>query len=98
MARFRARLQSYSSGSEGVYDFDEQANLMSRPADEVVEAFIAFANREIFDTEPVRYELNGVMRHDGKDVVVGMGKLAREGDPPGGGDAFTIIINPAGMG
>ncbi|MGE3301965.1 MAG: hypothetical protein AB7M12_02500 [Hyphomonadaceae bacterium] len=96
MVLYRARISSYDNGAEGVYEFEERPDLLERPADEVVEAFIEYANRTIFAHERVTYELNGVMKHTPKGVVVGMGALHLPGHKDG--LPFTIIINPAKAG
>jgi hypothetical protein len=96
MAVFRARMQGYDTGMEGVYDFEERADLLKRPADDVVKAFVDYAGRSIFEGDEVSYELNGVMKHEMKNVVVGMGTLYRNGHPEG--MPFTVIINPREMG
>jgi hypothetical protein len=96
MARFRARIQGSDTGMEGVYDFEERADLMTRPADDVVKAFIDYAERSIFEDDHIDYELNGVMKHKMKDVVVGMGALYRKGHEEG--LPFTVIINPREIG
>jgi hypothetical protein len=44
----------------------------------------------------VRYELNGVIRHNRRDVVVGMGVMHMEGQSDG--FPFTITISPASRG
>jgi hypothetical protein len=96
MTVYRARMQGYEDGSEGVYDFEERPDLMKRPADDVVKAFIDYAERSIFQGEDIHYELNGVMKHPPQDVVVGMGTLYRDGHPEG--LPFTLIINPKKLG
>jgi hypothetical protein len=72
------------------------ADLMKGPADEVVEAFFGYANRAIFEHEHVSYDLNGVMKHKGRNVVIGMGILHLQGHDDG--LPFTITINPASAG
>jgi hypothetical protein len=89
-------MQGYEDGHEGVYDFEERADLMKRPADDVVKAFIDYAGRSIFDGDDITYELNGVMKHTPEEVVVGMGTLFRTGHAQG--MPFTVIINPAKLG
>jgi hypothetical protein len=96
MALYRARFTGSDTGNESVYDFDERDDLMMRPADAVVEAFFAYANRAIFQNEHIEYELRGVMKHTPKDVVVGLGVLYMPGHPDG--LPFTIVISPAKMG
>jgi hypothetical protein len=96
MTLYRARMQSYEDGNEGVYNFEERADLMKRPADDVVKAFIDYASRAIFEGDDISYELNGVMKHAPEDVVVGMGTLYRNGHEQG--MPFTVIINPAKKG
>ena len=98
MTTYRARMMAHEGGAENSYDFEERPDLMSRMADEIVEAFMEHANRRIFGAEPVRYELNGVVKFPDKNVVVGMGRIAREGDKASESEPFTIIINPAKMG
>ena len=98
MTTYRARMMAYEGGAENSYDFEERPDLMKRMADEIVEAFMDHANRHIFGPEPVRYELNGVVKYPDKNVVVGMGRLSRSGDRPDDSEPFTIIINPAKMG
>lgn len=93
MIRYRARFEGFDTGKEGVYEFEDRADLLKGPADELVEAFFAYANRAIFEHERVTYELNGVMRHAARDTVIGMGVLHLQGHP--GGMPFTITINPA---
>jgi hypothetical protein len=96
VTQYRVRLEGFDTGQEGVYHFDDRADLMNGPADEVVEAFFAYANRAIFEHEHVSYELNGVMKHKGRNVVIGMGILNMQGHTDG--LPFTITINPASAG
>ena len=96
MKKYRARLEGFDTGKEGVYTFEDRADLMSRPADDAVAAFFDYANRAIFEREQVSYELNGVMKHKVRNVVIGMGVLHMQGHDDG--LPFTILINPASEG
>lgn len=96
MVMYRARLEGFDTGQEGVYTFEDRADLMQEPADDVVAAFFSYANRAIFEHEHISYELNGVMKHKNRNVVMGMGVLHLEGHTDG--LPFTIAINPASMG
>ncbi len=94
--RYRVRFEGFDTGREGLYHFEDRADLMDGPSDDVVAAFFQYANRSIFEHEHVRYELNGVMRHEGKNVVVGMGVMYLEGHKKG--LPFTITVNPESVG
>jgi hypothetical protein len=50
----------------------------------------------LFETRRLDYALNGVMRHNARNVVIGMGALYLEGHPEG--LPFTVTINPAATG
>lgn len=96
MITYRARLEGFDTGKSGVYDFEDREDLIRRPADELVAAFFAYANRALFESGRLDYELNGVMRHNAKNVVIGMGTMFLDSHPDG--LPFTVTINPAAMG
>ncbi len=96
MTQYRVRFEGFDTGQEGVHNFEDRPDLMTRPADEVIEAFFSYANRALFEHEHVTYELNGAMKHKSRNVVTGMGVLHMEGHVDG--LPFTITINPAAIG
>jgi hypothetical protein len=95
MAEYRARLLDSVSGNEGAYVFHDRDDLMSKPADDVVAAFFAYAERELFRTQHIEYELNGVIKNPRQRTVVAIGQLHRSGhfDEP---QPFTLFIGQSG--
>jgi hypothetical protein len=80
------------NGAEGAYKFEHREDLMKRPADEIVAAFFDYAERELFRTQDVEYELNGVVKK--QNVVVAIGSLHRVGQEDHDLQPFTLFIGP----
>jgi hypothetical protein len=78
------------NGSEGAYQFEHREDLMDRPADEIVGAFFEYAERELFRTQDLEYELNGVVKKE--NVVVAIGSLHRAGHQNDAVQPFTLFI------
>jgi hypothetical protein len=76
-ARYKATLMAYGEGGENTFEFLAAPHLMEQPADEVVEAFIAYMNGQGITDTPFRYELNGAVKHG--DILTAMGSLLLKG-------------------
>ncbi len=94
MARYQVRMLDSISGNEGNYTFEHRDSLMDGPADDVVAAFFEFADREIFSTGHIAYEINGVIKNAKQKTVVAIGQLHREGHEDEGLQPFTLFIAP----
>jgi len=75
MVRYQARLLDSVTGAEGVYNFEHREDLMKQPADDIVSAFFDYADRELFDSKHVTYELNGVIKNKKQGAVVAIGSM-----------------------
>ena len=89
LARYKATLMAYGEGGENTFEFRAPPGLMEQPADEIVEAFIAYINEQGLTDVPFRYELNGAVKH--ADVLTAMGSLIQRG----GSFPFIAMICPA---
>src|SRR5262249_28095363 len=68
----RALLMDYEGRGENSYDFEADADIMEKPADEVVEVFVREIERRGILTGQVRYELNAATRFpNGHEHLVG---------------------------
>ncbi len=76
-ARYKATLMAYGEGGENTFEFLAPPHLMEQPADDVVEAFIAYMNGQGITDTPFRYELNGAVKHG--DILTAMGSLLLKG-------------------
>jgi hypothetical protein len=92
MTIYRARMLDSVNGSEGAYKFEHRPDLMQRPADEIVAAFFEYAERELFRTQDLEYELNGVLKNAEQGTVVAIGSLHRRGQGDHPLQAFTLFI------
>ena len=92
MATYRARMLDSINGSEGAYEFEHREDLINKPADEVVAAFFEYAERELFRTQDVEYELNGVVKNSELNTVVAIGQLHRRGQEDHPDQPFTLFI------
>ena len=91
MAKYRAWVMDPESGNENTYDFKAAKDLMSRPPARVIRRFMKFVDKKLLPHEDVGYELNVAMKHDGHDVVTGIGSFLLENPPP---LPFMIMIAP----
>jgi len=92
MTTYRARMLDSLNGSEGAYEFEHRPDLMDRPADEIVSAFFEYAERELFRSQDIEYELNGVVKNQEQGTVVAIGSLYRRGQGDHPLQPFTIFI------
>ena len=92
MAVYGVRLLDSLNGSEGAYSFTHRDDLIDRPADEIVEAFFDYAERELFRTQDIEYELNGVLKNVEQQTVVAIGSLYRRGQDDHPLQPFTLFI------
>jgi len=76
-ARYKATLMAYGEGGENTFEFMAAPHLMEQPADDVVEAFIAYMNGQGITDTPFRYELNGAVKHG--EILTAMGSLLLKG-------------------
>lgn len=92
MTAYRARMLDSLNGSEGAYQFEHRPDLFERPADEIVAAFFEYAERELFRTQDIEYELNGVLKNADQGTVVAIGSLNRRGQDDHPLQPFTLFI------
>jgi hypothetical protein len=95
MTLYRVRMLDSLNGSEGAYEFEHRPNLLERPADEIVAAFFEYAERELFRTQDIEYELNGVLKNSEQGTVVAIGSLHRQGQDDHPLQPFTLFIGQA---
>lgn len=93
MTIYNARMMDSATGAEGSYRFEHRADLMQRPADDVVAAFFEYAEREVFNHGHLEYELNGVVKNKDFKTVVAIGSMRMQGDADY--QPFTVFIAPA---
>jgi hypothetical protein len=77
------------SGSDSHYEFEADDDLFQRPADEIVEAFMAHIHREGVIKHEFGYELNSAHKNKEKRVVTAIGNLLLDGDEL----PFTAMIS-----
>lgn len=77
------------SGSDTHYEFDVEADFFDKPADEIVEAFMAHIHEAGIIRHEFHYELNSAFKNKEKRVVTAIGNLQLEGDDL----PFTAMIS-----
>lgn len=79
----RAVIMDAHSGAENTYRFTAPADILSHPADEIVERFMDHMNEIHYTHNPIRWELNSAMKNRDAKVVTALGHLLFEhGDIP----------------
>jgi hypothetical protein len=93
MRKYTARMLDSITGAEGTYTFEHRDDLLHRPADDAVAAFFDYADREIFNSGHIAYELNGVLKNKKQGAVVAIGSMYMD-DKRDDEDArpFTLFI------
>lgn len=90
MATYTARMMSAESGSEGIYTFEADGNLMKLTADEIVGVFFSYVEEKVLK-QNVDWELNSAIKNKQHGVVTAMGALVTDDDQPG--MPFLVMIS-----
>ncbi len=92
-ASFRATLMSADTGASQVYDFKADAGLFSKPARQIVRAFMNHMNQVNAERVWIRkpaYKLDSATKKTRKQVVMATGSLLlHKGELP-----FLVMISP----
>jgi hypothetical protein len=90
-AQYQAAMLDAESGGNESYRFEADDQLFSRPADDIVAAFIDHYNVSRNGGKLYSYELNSAVKKRDKPVVLATGALMLEkGELP-----FLLMISPA---
>jgi hypothetical protein len=88
---YLAAMMDAETGGNTNYEFEGADDLFSKPADDIVGAFIGSLRDEAGRPKPLEYELNSAIKKRQKQVVMASGSLIfGNGDIP-----FLVMISPA---
>jgi hypothetical protein len=91
MATYRARMMDAESGGEGIYDFDDDDDLIRQSPVRVIRKFMEHVGRDLIPSNYEDYELNAAFKNDTAQVITGLGSLVLTNRPP---IPFVIMISP----
>ena len=90
MTKYYARMLDGETSGEGQYTFERPADLMRRPADEIVSLFFDHVEKEVLRSN-VDWEINGELKNKERRIVTAMGSLIpQKEDPP---MPFLLLIS-----
>ena len=91
-ATYHAAMMDAATGGSQNYDFEADADLFLKPADDIVHTFIcALEGYGENVAPPLSYELNSALKKLDKQVVMATGSIhSGHGDIP-----FLLMISPA---
>ncbi len=88
---YLAAMMDAETGGNKNYQFEAAADLFSKPADDIVSAFIHSLRDDAGQPAPPEYELNSAIKKRQKQVVMATGSLiVGHGEIP-----FLVMISPA---
>lgn len=90
MATYRARMMDADSGGEGIYDYEDDEDLLRQSPVRVIRNFMEHVGRDIIPENYEDYELNAAFKNDTAQVIAGLGSLILVNRPP---LPFVIMIS-----
>lgn len=90
MKTYVAHLMDAADGGTGVYEFEEEDDLMHEAATRVVARFMQHAAENLIPDSYKDYDLNAAFKNDRLSVVTGIGSLELLNDPP---IPFMVMIS-----
>ena len=91
MTSYSVTMMDAENGGGGSYQFEAEEELMAKTPVRIVRRFMEHVDKKLLAKQHVDYELNAAFKHPVRNVVMAMGSLELEHEPP---LPFVMMISP----